>query len=272
MVASVMNEEDYTTLLVDSVPQDSVMDVDLVATNYLDVDIYAVGSPGNGINSTTVEYQLSTSGTTVPTGTWSSTIPTLVQGKYLWMRFTSLYTDTSSVVSYLVTYISENGATFTPSVDSAGNISWTNDKSLPNPTTQNIKGPKGDKGDKGDKGNTGDTGPYFTPSVNSGGDISWTNNGGLVNPTTQNIKGPKGDTGATGPAGYTPVKGTDYFTQQDIADLATYYEEKTNKVTSISSSSTNTQYPSAKCLYDLLTGSTTINNKVVLQYDILETL
>ena len=40
-----------------------------------------------------------------------------------------------------------NGATFTPSVDTEGNISWTNDKNLPNPTTQNIKGEKGDKGD-----------------------------------------------------------------------------------------------------------------------------
>ena len=40
-----------------------------------------------------------------------------------------------------------NGATFTPSVDVDGNISWTNDKNLPNPTTQNIKGPKGEKGD-----------------------------------------------------------------------------------------------------------------------------
>ena len=40
-----------------------------------------------------------------------------------------------------------NGATFTPSVDVDGNISWTNDKNLPNPTIQNIKGPKGEKGD-----------------------------------------------------------------------------------------------------------------------------
>ena len=40
-----------------------------------------------------------------------------------------------------------NGATFTPSVDTDGNISWSNDKNLSNPTTQNIKGPKGEKGD-----------------------------------------------------------------------------------------------------------------------------
>lgn len=40
-----------------------------------------------------------------------------------------------------------NGATFTPSVDAEGNLSWTNDKSLDNPQTVNIKGPKGDTPD-----------------------------------------------------------------------------------------------------------------------------
>lgn len=39
-----------------------------------------------------------------------------------------------------------NGATFTPSVDASGNISWTNDGGLPNPQTQNIKGATGSNG------------------------------------------------------------------------------------------------------------------------------
>lgn len=42
-----------------------------------------------------------------------------------------------------------NGATFTPSVDANGNLSWTNDKGLANPATVNIKGPKGDSGEGG---------------------------------------------------------------------------------------------------------------------------
>lgn len=46
-------------------------------------------------------------------------------------------------------YVGDDGATFTPSVDSAGNLSWTNDKGLPNPATVNIKGPKGDSGGGG---------------------------------------------------------------------------------------------------------------------------
>ena len=46
------------------------------------------------------------------------------------------------------------GTTFTPSVSSAGVISWTNDGGLNNPTSINIKGPQGVKGDKGDPGKT----------------------------------------------------------------------------------------------------------------------
>ena len=42
-----------------------------------------------------------------------------------------------------------NGATFTPSVDANGNLSWTNDGGLANPPTVNIKGPKGDSGEGG---------------------------------------------------------------------------------------------------------------------------
>lgn len=43
----------------------------------------------------------------------------------------------------------ENGATFTPSVNQNGDLSWTNDKGLVNPPTINIKGPKGDAGEPG---------------------------------------------------------------------------------------------------------------------------
>lgn len=38
------------------------------------------------------------------------------------------------------------GITFTPVVDSEGNISWSNTDGIANPETVNIKGPKGDKG------------------------------------------------------------------------------------------------------------------------------
>lgn len=59
-----------------------------------------------------------------------------------------------------------SGATFTPAVSSAGDISWTNDKGLTNPATVNIKGPKGDKGDSGSQGPAGPTGPAGTTNYN----------------------------------------------------------------------------------------------------------
>lgn len=56
-------------------------------------------------------------------------------------------------------YVGDDGATFTPTVDSDGNLSWTNNKGLPNPDTVNIKGPKGDSGSGG---GTGDLAGYAT--------------------------------------------------------------------------------------------------------------
>ncbi len=44
------------------------------------------------------------------------------------------------------------GTTFTPTVDEAGNISWVNDGSLPNPETRNIMGPRGQAGAQGPAG------------------------------------------------------------------------------------------------------------------------
>ena len=43
----------------------------------------------------------------------------------------------------------DDGATFTPSVNANGDLSWTNDKGLTNPVTVNIRGPQGQKGEDG---------------------------------------------------------------------------------------------------------------------------
>ncbi|HDR1907278.1 TPA: collagen-like protein [Pasteurella multocida] len=52
-----------------------------------------------------------------------------------------------------------NGYTFTPSLSSAGILSWTNDGNLANPSSINIKGPKGDIGPRGPIGPQGEQGP-----------------------------------------------------------------------------------------------------------------
>lgn len=53
----------------------------------------------------------------------------------------------------------ENGATFMPAVSASGDLSWTNDKSLPNPDTVNIRGPQGPTGPAGADGADGAEGP-----------------------------------------------------------------------------------------------------------------
>lgn len=68
------------------------------------------GATGRGISSTVTEYQSSTSNTTVPTGTWTTTIPSVDAGKYLWTRITINYTSGDPTVSYSV---AKQGATGT---------------------------------------------------------------------------------------------------------------------------------------------------------------
>ena len=105
-----------------------------------------------------------------------------------------------------------NGATFTPAVDDAGNLSWSNDKDLANPNTVNIKGAKGDKGDKGEKGDTGAKGADGqTPNISigtvntgaAGTNVSATITGSSPN-YTLNLTIPKGDKGSNGTNGQTP--------------------------------------------------------------------
>lgn len=93
------------------------------------------------------------------------------------------------------------GYYFTPSVSDTGDLSWTNNGNLENPTTVNIKGPQGNPGQNGTNGTDGENGATFTPSVNSNGDLSWTNDKGLSNPVTVNIRGPQGVQGNPGSAG-----------------------------------------------------------------------
>lgn len=70
-----------------------------------------------------------------------------------------------------------NGYTFTPSVSASGDLSWTNNGNLNNPSAVNIKGP---------------TGATFFPSVSADGLLSWSNDGGKANPASVNIRGPVG--------------------------------------------------------------------------------
>lgn len=72
------------------------------------------GATGKGIKGTPVaEYVGSSSNTTVPTSGWSTTIPSVAAGQYLWTRVTVTYTDNTTSVSYSVAKQGATGATGT---------------------------------------------------------------------------------------------------------------------------------------------------------------
>lgn len=66
------------------------------------------GNPAT-ITDTAVEYQVSTSGTVVPSGTWTTTVPTVAQGDFLWTRTTLEFNSGSPIVSYAVAYQAVDG-------------------------------------------------------------------------------------------------------------------------------------------------------------------
>ena len=70
----------------------------------------ADGHDGVGIASSDVSWQASNSGTTVPTGKWSQSVPDLEPGQYLWTRTVWTYTDGDSTTTYSVSRFGENGA------------------------------------------------------------------------------------------------------------------------------------------------------------------
>ena len=70
------------------------------------------GSNGTSVSitSTAVEYQVGDSGTTAPTGSWSTSVPSVPEGKFLWTRTTVIYSNNSSTISFSVSYKGTNGS------------------------------------------------------------------------------------------------------------------------------------------------------------------
>ena len=74
----------------------------------------ATGSPGKDGTSVTITsqattYQASSSGTTVPTGTWVANPPSVAKGQYLWTRTVVNYSDGKKTTAYSVGYQGTNG-------------------------------------------------------------------------------------------------------------------------------------------------------------------
>ena len=62
------------------------------------------------VSSTSVTYQKSTSGTSIPTGQWSTSIPTVPAGQYLWTKTVVEYSDGKSTTAYSVSRSGTNGS------------------------------------------------------------------------------------------------------------------------------------------------------------------
>ena len=61
------------------------------------------------VKSTSVTYQVGSSGTSKPTGTWSSDVPSVANGQYLWTKTVVQYSDGKSTEAYSVSYKGTNG-------------------------------------------------------------------------------------------------------------------------------------------------------------------
>ena len=149
-----------------------------------------------------------------------------------------------NAINQIYAYNAENGATFTPHLSADGILSWTNDKGLPNPEPIDLTGPQGEPGSRGN-------GFLVYPGNESEGEIPISE---IISPDNYTLA--KGDlvlcgdgavsriadfydegamtgtpTGIThavlnpvgvilmGKDGTTPVRGTDYWTDEDKAEI-----------------------------------------------------
>lgn len=135
------------------------------------------------VKSTSVTYQIGTSGTVEPTGTWSSELPSVSGGQYLWTKTVVTYSDGTVTTSYTVSYNGTDGQN-----GAKGDPGETGPQG-----PQGEKGDTGSQGPQGEKGNTGSQGPQGNP----------------------------GETGPQGPQGEKGDDGITYFTWIKYADSPT---------------------------------------------------
>lgn len=91
-----------------------VVDGDITINKTFSYSIAFKGQTGqNGtsvtVSSTSVTYQVGTSGTTKPTGEWKTEVPNVANGQFLWTKTVVNYSDGKSTEAYSVSYKGTNG-------------------------------------------------------------------------------------------------------------------------------------------------------------------
>ena len=114
------------------------------------------GKDGVGIRSTTITYAQGTSGTVAPTSGWTSQVPNVPAGQYLWTKTVWSYTDNTNETGYSVSKIGEQGPQGVKGDTGAKGLQG--ERGLTGPAgPQGLQGPKGDQGIPGVKGADGKT-------------------------------------------------------------------------------------------------------------------
>ncbi|HCS30672.1 MAG TPA: hypothetical protein DIW21_04935 [Enterococcus sp.] len=109
-----------TTLTYSDASSEDIYSVSRIGKDGNKGDDGIAGKDGVGLSSTTINYAASISGTTKPTSGWSTTIPSVAAGSYLWTRTVWTYTDSTSETGYSVAMMGKTGADGVAGKDGVG--------------------------------------------------------------------------------------------------------------------------------------------------------
>lgn len=112
------------------------VDTDVTFTKKFSIGVALKGVKGDkGDNITiakkSVTYQVGDSGTTAPTGNWSTTVPSVGNGKFLWTKTYVKYSDGNSTEAYSVSYKGTNGTSVSVSSTSVTYAASSNGTTAP---------------------------------------------------------------------------------------------------------------------------------------------
>ena len=220
------------------------------------------GATGIGVKSTAVTYQVSSSGTTAPTGTWSTSVPSVSAGQFLWTRTIITYSNNTTSTLYSVGRNGTNG------VNGTNGTNGQNGKSIGQVVNYYLA-------TNASSNVTASTSGWTTTvqSVSSSKKYLWNyevvkyTDGAIASTTAPCIIGSYGDTGAKGDKGLkgdTGARGATGPTGVGIKSITEYYAVSTTNTTAPTSwvTSIPTLTASNKYLWNYETVTYTNNSTV----------